>query len=79
MKVVIKKGEKWLLKKLIGIRNNYQERNEVVRLENERIIFENVFENVSGMVHGLLTDGTKDSTNPNSSLELYFTENSSQS
>jgi hypothetical protein len=39
MEVVIKKGEKWLLKKLIEIRNNYQERNEVVRLENERIIF----------------------------------------
>jgi hypothetical protein len=84
MKVVIKKGEKWLLKKLIEIRNNYQERNEVVRLENERIIFENV----SGMIHGLLTDSTKDSTNPKnpsytssdySSLELYFTENSSQS
>jgi len=41
-----------------------------------------------GMVHGLLTDGTKDSTNQKnpsytssdySSLELYFTENSNQS
>jgi hypothetical protein len=48
MEVVIKRGEKWLLRKIIEIRNNYQERNEIVRLENERIIFEIV----SGMVHG---------------------------
>jgi hypothetical protein len=48
-----------VIKKLIEIRNNYQERNEVGRLENQRIIFEIV----SGMVHGRLTDGTKDSTN----------------
>jgi hypothetical protein len=84
MEVVIMRDEKWLLKKLIEIRNNYQERNEVGRLENQRIIFEIV----SGMVHGRLTDGTKDSTNQKipsytssdySSLELYFTENSSQS
>ncbi len=33
------RGEKWLLKKFIEIRNNYQERNEVVRLENKRELF----------------------------------------
>jgi hypothetical protein len=39
MDVVIMRGEKWLLKKFIEIRNNYQERNEVVRLENKRELF----------------------------------------
>jgi hypothetical protein len=36
MEVIIKKGEKWLLWKLIKKRNNY----EIIKLENEVIIFE---------------------------------------
>ncbi len=48
MEIVIRKGGKQLLKKLIQKRSNYEERNEIVKLENETIIFEIVF----GTVHG---------------------------
>ncbi len=48
MEIVISKGERQLLWKLIRKGNIYKERNKIVKLENEVVIFEIVF----GMVHG---------------------------
>ncbi len=48
MEIVIRKGEKQLFKNLIKKKSNYEERNEIVKLQNEIIIFEIVF----GMVNG---------------------------
>ncbi len=43
MEIVIRKGGKQLLKILIKKRSNYEERNEIVKLENEAIISKIVF------------------------------------
>jgi hypothetical protein len=48
METIVGKGGRYLLRKLIGKWNNYEERNEVFRLENEVVIYEIIF----GMVHG---------------------------
>ncbi len=48
MEVVIKKGGRQLLKKLIRKGSNYQERNEVIRFENQEVISKIAF----GIVHG---------------------------
>ncbi len=48
MEVVIKKGKKQSLEKLRRKGSSYYERNVVVKLENEAIIFGIVF----GMVYG---------------------------
>jgi hypothetical protein len=39
MNIVIRKSGRQLLRKLIGRKGSYQERNEVVKLENEVVIF----------------------------------------
>jgi len=53
MKVVIRKGGKLLLRKLIRKGSNFFIKNEVVKLENEVVIIEIVF----GMVHGQAYEG----------------------
>jgi hypothetical protein len=47
MNVVIRENGRQLLRKLIGEKKSYQEKNEAVKLENELVIFEFFF----GMVH----------------------------
>ncbi len=39
MNIVIRKSGRQLLRKLIGRKGSYQERNEVVKLENEVVFF----------------------------------------
>jgi hypothetical protein len=39
VKIIIRKGGRWLLRKLIGKGSSYFFRNETVKLENEIIIF----------------------------------------
>ncbi len=55
MEIVIIKGGRQLLWKLIRKGSSYKERNKIVKLENEVVIFEIVF----GM--GSVDDHTKDS------------------
>ncbi len=70
---VIKKGGRQLLKTLIRKGNNYEERHEVIRLENEVVIYE-ILWNGPWMTIRRIPKNPPDTNSDYSSLENIYTQ-----